>query len=258
MNFKAEVLEKSFEKPILVDFWASWCSPCRILGPVIEKLAEEQSERWNLVKVDTEEHQELAEQYQIRSIPNVKLFHKGEVIAEFSGALSRYAIIEWLDEHLPSERKEQLTQILSDLNTEEDIQQLEKYVHENPDIVEAKVALAQIKVYTDPPYALELVKEIKPGDKYADISDRIRTLVELLMFNEGADSPVSTLLQQAKKSLSEQDIEMTIQHLIQATTVDKTHAKELPRRAAIALFQSLGNDHPLTKAYRWKFDMALY
>ena len=87
MNFQAEVIEKSHKMPVVVDFWASWCGPCRVLGPTIEALAEEQSDRWALVKVNTEEEQALAAEYQIRSIPNVKMFHKGRVIAEFAGAL---------------------------------------------------------------------------------------------------------------------------------------------------------------------------
>ena len=86
MNFD-QVLARSHDKPVLVDFWAPWCGPCRVLGPTLEKLAGEQSDRWELVKVNTEEDQELAHKYNIRSIPNVKLFHKGEEVAEFVGAL---------------------------------------------------------------------------------------------------------------------------------------------------------------------------
>ena len=74
MNFEQQVITKSHNKPVVVDFWAPWCGPCRVLSPVIESLAEEQKDRWDLVKVNTEEDYELAERYQIRSIPNVKLF----------------------------------------------------------------------------------------------------------------------------------------------------------------------------------------
>ena len=77
LNCQEAVIGRSYEKPVVVDFWAPWCGPCRILGPVIEQLAAEQSDRWELVKINTEEEFEVAQEYQIMSIPNVKMFHKG-------------------------------------------------------------------------------------------------------------------------------------------------------------------------------------
>jgi thioredoxin len=75
LDFDKEVLQASYIKPVLVDFWAEWCGPCRMLGPVLDQLAAENLEKWTLVKVDTEAHPDIASRYAIRSIPNVKLFH---------------------------------------------------------------------------------------------------------------------------------------------------------------------------------------
>ena len=109
-NFQEDVIEASSKIPILVDFWASWCGPCRILGPVLEKLEAEQTGDWKLAKVDTDQNPELSTQYGIRGIPAVKLFVDGNVVNEFTGALPELAVRKWLAEAIPSEAKALLVQ----------------------------------------------------------------------------------------------------------------------------------------------------
>lgn len=100
-KFQEAVIEASHRKPVLVDFWAPWCGPCRVLGPTLKKLAKESNGAWRLVKINTDSFQELSRQYRIQSIPAVKLFYQGKVIAEFVGALPETSVRRWLDEHLP-------------------------------------------------------------------------------------------------------------------------------------------------------------
>ncbi len=101
--FQKEVLDKSHDKPVLVDFWAPWCGPCRVLGPTLERLARNSSGRWRLVKINTDRRPELSQMYDVRGIPAVKLFVNGEVTGEFVGALPRHKVRQWLDKHLPQQ-----------------------------------------------------------------------------------------------------------------------------------------------------------
>ena len=109
-TFEQEVLRASMETPVLVDFWAPWCGPCKSLGPVLEKIEEEYGGRFVLAKVDTEAEPQLAQAFGIRSIPTVILVKGGQPVDGFAGALPEGQVKEFLDKHLPSEEAVQAEQ----------------------------------------------------------------------------------------------------------------------------------------------------
>lgn len=100
INFATEVINASHGAPVIVDFWAPWCGPCRMLKPVLEKVADEARGQWTLVKINVDENMELAARFGIRGIPDVKVFHRGRIVDEFAGAMPEPALRAWIDRTL--------------------------------------------------------------------------------------------------------------------------------------------------------------
>ena len=109
-SFESEIIERSNSVPMVIDFWADWCGPCRALGPVLEKLAEEYDGKFILAKVDTEKAPQAATSFQVQSIPAVFAMREGKVVDGFMGALPEPQIREWLTRILPSEAETLLVQ----------------------------------------------------------------------------------------------------------------------------------------------------
>lgn len=97
-DFKSTVIES--DKPVLVDFWAEWCGPCKKLGPIVDQVAEEMGDRATVVKVDVDAERTLGAMFQIMSIPTVMIFHKGEKVAQFVGVQSKQTLVEKLESYL--------------------------------------------------------------------------------------------------------------------------------------------------------------
>ncbi|MEP6647789.1 MAG: thioredoxin [Saprospiraceae bacterium] len=252
MEFQKEVIEKSFAMPVLVDFWAPWCGPCRVLSPILEIIAEEQKDSWKLVKINTEENENLADQYQVMSIPAVKLFYRGEVVHEFLGALSRQMILDWLKKVLPGDGLIALDQFL-DKNEQPSTTDLENLLAMHPDSKEIAFVLSQIYLWDDPDRAIDLVKNIKYGSQFFDKSNHIRDIGQFLL-SDSDDERILKIMQLLRSS----DPESALKEMILVLQKDNKAGGGIISKAAIGIFNLLGSHHPLTQMYRKQLDMALW
>ncbi|MCH8331458.1 MAG: thioredoxin [Bacteroidetes bacterium] len=260
MDFKKDVIERSNEVPVLVDFWAPWCGPCLVLGPIIEEAAAEAEGKWELQKVNTDEEQDLGDEFQIRSIPTVILFWKGKPLNQFSGALQKSQLIDWVGNNLPTEADELFGSIHRSLVAQEEgaIDQLEDFVNSNPGHEESRITYARLIVMRDALKARDLVKNQTMGSRYFEIAEDIRHISNLIEFDDKGQNGVASHIKEARDATKKQDMDHAISELIEAVKIDKRFENDLPRKAAIAIFHLLGHDNLLTQKYHKKFEMALY
>lgn len=265
-SFETDVLQASHDQPVLVDFWAPWCGPCRTLGPVLERLAREPETSWTLAKVNTDEHSQLAQQYNVRGIPAVKLFVDGQVEAEFTGALPEHQIRTWLDEHLPTEDKKALAQakaLLAKGQRSEAREILETIVADEAETDEAETLLAGLVVFTAPDRAEALVEGTDVADPdLLQTKEAVGIIARLLRLYQTPDDipagDVQLTYVQAIEALTRQDFDAALERFIEVVRQDRSYDDDGARKACVALFTLLGREHPLTKKHRRAFDTSLY
>ncbi|MBI5472601.1 MAG: thioredoxin [Ignavibacteriae bacterium] len=261
VDFQKDVIERSSTTPVLVDFWAEWCGPCKILGPVLEKLAAQANGNWQLAKLDTERFTDVAARYNIRNIPNVKLFVDGKVETEFVGALPEPMLKQWLEKNIPSKFRKDVQRaeaFLDSGKTAEAQQLLSGVVAAEPGNKEARALLARLLVYTDQARALDLVKDIQEDSSSFESADAIRTLASLLQRNELPAGEARDRYAAAIAKLRAQEYAAALEGFIDVIRSDRYYDDDGSRRACIAIFKFLGEEHEVTRQYRREFSRALY
>ncbi len=263
-DFQSQVIERSFTVPVLVDFWAEWCGPCRILGPTLERLADGANGDWELAKVDTERMPDVAARYGIQSIPNVKLFVDGKPANEFVGALPEPQIRAWLSKALPS-RNRQLVEhaevLLAQGSTAEATAILKDVVAKEPANGHAHALLARTLVFTDPAAALVHADGVNDPQFY-EIAEAVRTMAHLgEMMKDGADLPdgdTTRLYREAIGLTLRGNFDAALEKFIEVIRLDRKLDDDGARKACIAIFKFLAEEHEVTRSWRREFSSALY
>ena len=181
-NFEAEVINASFEQPVLVDLWATWCGPCKVLGPLLEKVVDEFNGAVRLAKVDCDKEQALAASFGVRSIPTVVLVREGQLVDAFTGALPEGAIREFLQRHVqPRVADEAAPEMPAVEETpEQAIARIQQELAADPDKAELKLDLAVAQMQAGNAAAAEAELDALPANLASD--DRARRLRGQLEF----------------------------------------------------------------------------
>ncbi len=265
-NFDTEVIARSYQVPVVVDFWADWCGPCRVLGPVLERLADESGGSWALVKIDTTRAPDLAQEFGIQGIPAVKAFVDGQVVDEFVGALPEGRIRDWLKGFVVDEADELVTKGDAARQSDPEVARA-RYaealgLREHPAALlglaelspptEARALLGRLPVKLDGPLAarkaaLELAIEAGDVDP-AELRRRVAANPD--------DLDARWALAHAHAARG--DHETALELLLELVRSHRSFRDDGARKAMLAIFDAIGSQTPLVHEYRRKLTNVLF
>ncbi len=273
-TFNTEVIERSKSVPVVVDFWAEWCGPCRMLGPTLEKLANEYNGQFILAKVDVDQNPQISAQYYVQGIPAVKAFKEGKVADEFTGALPELQVRDFIDKLAPSEA-ELLTKQAFDweVNGKPAIAETNyrEALAKKADYYTAKVGLGRVLLNQgEVEQATEILNTIPQGIKERTVADALLAGAQFLKHATGyTEAELQANIQADTKDMtsryslaclyaSQQQFPQALEAFLQVIYRDRKYEDDGARKAMLAIFTILGEDNEVTKSYRRKLANALF
>ncbi|MEW6567116.1 MAG: tetratricopeptide repeat protein [Chloroflexota bacterium] len=264
-SFESEVILRSHEVPVVVDFWAPWCQPCRTLGPMLERLAIEAGGRFRLAKVNVDENPNLAARFGVLSIPAVKAFRNGQVTAEFAGLMPENRLRMFLKRAVPDESETALEEGRSLLATrhwaEAEYSFRSLLEREETNGAAALGLLQSLLMQGRGRESVELLRSFPRSDE-AVTAERLRPLADLLSEVE-ADGPrpedaLAASYYQAGRLIARGNLAGAMDGLIEILRQDKRYRGGQPKAVLLALFALLGDGDPLTRQYRDELASVLF
>ena len=273
-TFATDVLERSKTVPVVVDFWAAWCGPCRMLGPILENLADEFQGNFILAKVDVDQNQQVARQFQVQGIPAVKAFRDGQLVGEFTGAQPEPQVRKFLEGLVPSEADHLAKQAFEwEVNNQPAMAE-ENYraaIAQKADHYPAKVGLGRVLLSQgEIEEATSILHSIPEGAKEKVVADALLAGAEFQKFANGhseaelqakieADpNDVASHYALASLLATEQRFPDALEEFLEVIRRDRSYSDDGARKAMLAIFTIIGEDQSITKTYRQKLANALF